>query len=70
MTKRVSITLNDAQYRILRHYAGTLGLTDAYAARMCVLKDLLDWHAKVMKAEERPKTREEQDIAELDAEMA
>ena len=70
MTKRVSITLNDAQYRILRHYAGTMGMTDAYALRFAALKDLLDWHAKVMRRDERPKTLVEQERERLDKELA
>lgn len=69
MTKRVSITLNDAQYRILRHYAGTLGLTDSYALRMAALRDLMDWHIKVMRTE-RPRTPVDEDVAALDEEFA
>lgn len=69
MTKRVSITLNDAQYAILRHYAGTMGMTDAYALRMAALRDLLDWHAKVMNRDER-RSPVDDDINELDREFA
>ena len=46
MTKRVSITLNDAQEGMLQSYADAMGMSLAYAARMAMLRDLMDWHAK------------------------
>ena len=46
MTKRVSITLNDAQECMLQSYADAMGMPLAYAARMAMLRDLMDWHAK------------------------
>lgn len=70
MTKRVSITLNDAQYAILRHYAGTLGMTDAYALRMAALRDLLDWHAKTMVRDRQISDPVKHDVDELDEEFA
>lgn len=48
MSRRVTVTLTDAQYEILRHYASTFGMTNAYALRNAALRDLLDWYAKVM----------------------
>ena len=66
MTKRVTITLNDAQYRILRRRAGAMGLTDAYAVRMAVLRDLEKWQAM---HPDVPKGPVEQDIDELDEEF-
>ena len=67
--KRVSITLNDAQQDMLQSYADAMGMPLAYAARMAMLRDLMDWHAKAAKVN-KPMTPVERDIAELDAEMA
>jgi hypothetical protein len=49
MTKRVSITLNEAQEEILQSYADAMGMPLAYAARMAMLQPLMDWKAKVMR---------------------
>lgn len=68
MTKRVSITLNEAQEEILQSYADAMGMPLAYAARMAMLRDLMDWKAKM--SPEKPMTAVERDTAELDEEFA
>ena len=45
-------------------------MTDAYALKLVSLPALMDWHAKVMNENDRPKTLVEQDIDELDREFA
>lgn len=69
MTKRVSITLNDAQEEILQSYADAMGMPLAYAARMAMLRDLMDWKAK-MSRDDEPKTLVDRERERLAKEFA
>lgn len=45
---KITITVNDAQMRIVDHFATTMGMSRAEAAKHFMLKDAFDWFAKVM----------------------
>lgn len=68
MTKRVSITLNDAQEAILRRRADAMGMTRSYIAKMALLRDLESWQA--MSVRDEPLSLVDEERAKLDKEFA
>jgi len=49
----LTIDLTDGQLAIVRHFGNAMGMSDAEAAKHFMLRDALDWYAKVMVREAR-----------------
>jgi hypothetical protein len=51
-TRRVKVTFNEQQMKILEHYCQSFGMSRAYAVRHLLIGELADWYVKVMKPQQ------------------